>query len=161
MNQSEVDLASPQDFIASRRSEASVERVTLPKLGKAVLMRRPSPLWFVFHQSLPQTLAANIEPSSQKPLHTADDVKKLAEWIVALVSEVMVQPRVSLSPGPEEVSPDVIADEDLNFIIRWAMGEVVAGAGNSSSVADLAPFCCERPSAATGASSSHLGLPSQ
>ncbi len=140
MSQSETDLASPQDFVASRNSEARVERVTLPKLGKAVLMRRPSPLWFVFHQCLPQTLAASMESSSQKAPRTPDDVGKLADWILALLSEVMVRPRVSLPPGPEEISPDLLDDSDLNFIVRWAMGEVVTEAGNSSSVADLAPF---------------------
>lgn len=161
MGQSETDIATPRDFVESRCSGAYVERVVLPKLGKAVLMRRPSPLWFVFHQCLPQTLAANMDAPSQPLLRGPAEVVKVADWITALLSEVMVRPRVSLTPGPEEVSPEVIADEDLNFIIRWAMGEVVAEGDDSSSVADLAPFRCERSSAAAGASSSHVGLPPQ
>ena len=140
MSQRESDLATSQDFLAFRNSGASVERITLPKLGKIVLMRRPSPLWFVFHQYLPQTLAAGMDSASQKSVRAADDVGKVADWIAALLSEVMVRPRVSLSPGPEEISPDLINDADLNFIVRWAMGEVVAEDCGSSSVADLAPF---------------------
>ncbi|MGH9355057.1 MAG: hypothetical protein ACRD10_02910 [Terriglobia bacterium] len=161
MRQCEADIATPMDFMESRRSGTCVERVILPKLGKAVLMRRPSPLWFVFHQCLPQTLAVSMESASQAPVRGADDVTKLAGWIAALLSEVMVRPRVSLSPGPDEVSPEAIADEDLNFIIRWAMGEVVAEDDDSSSVADLAPFRCEQPSATARAGSSHVGLPPQ
>ncbi|HLI30078.1 MAG TPA: hypothetical protein VKV79_03130 [Terriglobia bacterium] len=161
MSQSETDLAMPQDFAASRNSEARVERVTLPKLGKPVLMRRPQPLWFVFHQCLPQTLAASMEGASHSSPPTPDDVGRLAGWILALLSEVMVRPRVSLSPGPEEISPDLISDEDLNFIIRWAMGEVVVEAADSSSVSDLAPFCGQRSSAPSEPSSSHMELPPQ
>ncbi|MGH9358557.1 MAG: hypothetical protein ACRD1O_05215 [Terriglobia bacterium] len=161
MNPSETGLARPHDFAAFRDSAAKAQRVTLPKLGKAVLLRRPSPLWFVFHQCLPQTLAAEIVGASQEPVRTAEDVAKLADWITTLLSEVMVEPRVSLHPGPEEISPDIIADEDLNFLLRWSMGEVMTEDGNSSSVSDLAPFRGERSSPASESGSSHLGLPPQ
>lgn len=139
----ENHIATSQDFKTAFELDRRVERVTLPKLGKPVLMRRPSPLWFVFRGQLPATLAmaeTSTETEAQHGIHTPQEAQTLAGWIVDILSEVMVQPRVSLSPGPDEIPPDLLADEDLNFIIRWAVGEVVHEGGNGSPARDLAPF---------------------
>lgn len=139
----ENHIATSQDFKTAFDLDQRVERVVLPKLGKPVLMRRPSPLWFVFRGQLPLTLAiagAVAKADAQPAAHTPQEAQALAAWIVDLLSEVMVQPRISLSPGPDEIPPDLIADEDLNFIIRWAVGEVANEGGNGSPARDLAPF---------------------
>ncbi|MGH9397166.1 MAG: hypothetical protein ACRD18_10000 [Terriglobia bacterium] len=139
----ENHIATVQDFKSALDLDRRVERVTLPKLRKSVLMRRPSPLWFVFRGQLPQTLAVAAAASSvERPpaVQTAEDAQTLAHWIIDLLSEVMVQPRISLSPGPGEIPPDLIADEDLDFIIRWAVGEVASEGTDNSSVGDLATF---------------------
>lgn len=144
MTEHENHIATPQDFQTAHEIDRRVERVVLPKLGKTVLMRRPSPLWFIFRGQLPQSLAAAAlgaqSPEGGAALKSADDLQKLAGWVTELLSEVMLQPRVSLSPGPGEIPPDLIADEDLNFIIRWAMGEVTSEGRDDSSVGDLARF---------------------
>lgn len=144
MTEHENHIATPQDFQTAHEIDRRVERVVLPKLGKTVLMRRPSPLWFIFRGQLPQSLAAATldaqSPEGGAALKSADDLQKLAGWVTELLSEVMLQPRVSLSPGPGEIPPDLIADEDLNFIIRWAMGEVTSEGRDDSSVGDLARF---------------------
>ncbi|MGH9354201.1 MAG: hypothetical protein ACRD2G_18895 [Terriglobia bacterium] len=137
----ENHIATSQDFKTAFELDQRVERVVLPKLGKAVLMRRPSPLWFVFRGQLPQTLAiAGTIGNTPPVVHTPEEAQALAGWIVDLLSEVMVQPRISLSPGPDEIPPDLLADEDLNFIIRWAVGEVASEGSNGSPARDLAPF---------------------
>jgi hypothetical protein len=139
----ENHIATSQDFRTALELDHRIERVVLPKLGKAVLMRRPSPLWFVFRGQLPDTLAiaGTVSRAEAAPaIQTVGDAQAMARWIIDLLSEVMVQPRISLSPGPGEIPPDLIADEDLNFIIRWAVGEVASDASEGSVPRDLMPF---------------------
>src|SRR5579883_1317386 len=100
-------LATPQDFKLAQDLDRKVHRVVLPKLGKAVLMRRPSPLWFIFRGQLPASLAAKVA-------HT--------------------------NASAPQIPPDLIPDEDLNFMIRWAMGEVASDGGEASAEGDLARF---------------------
>lgn len=146
MTEKENHIATLEDFQAAHELDRRVERVVLPKLGKAVLMRRPSPLWFIFRGHLPQSLAASafsLPSAGDLAPKTADDLERLAGWVTELLHEVMLQPRVSLSPGPGEIPPDLIADEDLNFIIRWAMGEVTSEGRDDSSAGGLARFRSE------------------
>ncbi|MGH9431172.1 MAG: hypothetical protein ACRD3T_06490 [Terriglobia bacterium] len=137
-------LATAGDFKSAHEVESKVERVTRPQLGKAVLMRRPSPLWFIFRGQMPQSLAVRASGETNGP-GAVDDVLRLGRWVSELLTEVMVEPRVSLTPGPDEISPDLLAIEDLNFIIRWAYGEVAADGS------DLAAFRSQQPSFAPGA----------
>ncbi|MDE3180388.1 MAG: hypothetical protein KGM47_12105 [Acidobacteriota bacterium] len=138
----ENHIATAEDFRTALDCGRTVERVLLPKLRKPVLMRRPSPLWFIFRGQLPQALAlpaAGCEEANRGG-QTDEDVLTLTHWIFDLLREVMVQPRISLSPGPGEIPPDLIADEDLNFIIRWAVGEVVSDGSDDSATGDLTSF---------------------
>lgn len=137
-------IATADDFKSAREVDSKVERVTLPELGKSVLMRRPSALWFIFRGQMPQSLAVRASGETGGP-RAADDVLRLGRWVSELLTEVMVEPRVSLSPGPGEISPDLFAIEDLNFIIRWAYGEVAADGS------DLAAFRNQQASPASGA----------
>ncbi len=117
-------LATPEDFCrAAAASRPEPERVVLPKLGKPVLLRRPTPMWFLFHGQLPTSLAARLQ-AGQVGVETVEDLRALAEWMVPLLEEVFVEPRLSLHPGPGEISPDWLHVEDANFVIRWAVGEV-------------------------------------
>ncbi|HUY12398.1 MAG TPA: hypothetical protein VMX16_02055 [Terriglobia bacterium] len=143
MTESENHIASASDFRSAREVDHKVERVVLPQLGKAVLMRRPSPLWFIFRGQLPQSLAVRASGETGGP-RAVEDVLRLGRWVSELLAEVMVEPRVSLSPGPDEISPDFLSIEDLNFIIRWAYGEVAADGS------DLAAFRGQQPSSASG-----------
>jgi hypothetical protein len=135
------NIATADDFRSAREGNSKVERVTLPQLGKAVLMRRPSPLWFIFRGQLPQSLAARVSGDTGGS-RAVEDVLRLGRWVSELLIEVMVKPRVSLSPGQDELSPDLFAIEDLNFIIRWAYGEVAADGS------DLAAFRHQQSSSA-------------
>ncbi|MGH9468780.1 MAG: hypothetical protein ACRD1N_00385 [Terriglobia bacterium] len=143
-------IATRKDFEAAQDASRHVERVVLPRLGKAVLLRRPSPLWFIFRGALPKSLALAALSSAEneqtrKPagVPAPEEFDSVARWIIELLSEVVLQPRISLSPGPEEIPPEAISDEDLNFIIRWAMGEVATGEAAASSAGGLARFHAE------------------
>jgi hypothetical protein len=128
--------ARAEDFrrAAEEQRRARAERVVLPKSGLAMLLARPSVRWFMFHQELPTSLAARVQgagkgfasPSgaaSGGP--TAEEAVTLADWVVKLVNEAVVEPRLSLNPAPNEISPDWLPQEDVDFIIKFAIGEVV------------------------------------
>lgn len=137
----ENQIATAEDFNRASAEEQQAEAVLLPKLGKAVLMKRPSPLWFIFRGQLPQSLAASASGAAPPPpIHTAEDAERVARWITDLLKAVMVSPRVSLTPREGEIAPDQISEEDLNFIIRWAVGEVASAEPDGSCARDLAPF---------------------
>ena len=161
-------IASAADFrTAAAASKSPPERVVLPKLGKAVLMRRPAPMWFIFRGRLPQSLAIRAFPQALGPggagagsdsagASAVEELALLADWIIALLEEVLVEPRVSRDPGPDELSPEMLDAEDVNFIIRWAYGEVGSEARD-----DLAPFRPERPVAAARAGGPDVVLPAE
>jgi hypothetical protein len=154
----ENHLATEEDFRRAAKAQAEVERVVLPKLGKAVLLRRPSPMWFVFRGRLPQSLSASLfSGTGENTASTIEELNLLADWIVALLREVMLEPRVSLEPGAGEIAPELLDVEDVNFIIRWAYGEVGPDAGRD----DLAAFRGKRESAASGPSGRDLVMPAQ
>jgi len=154
----ENHIATEEDFKRAAAAQACTDRVVLPKLGKAVLLRRPSPMWFVFRGRLPQSLAANLFSSDgQNAASTVEELNVLADWIGALLREVMVQPRVSTEPGPGEIAPELLDVEDVNFIIRWAYGEV----GHDCHRDDLAAFRGQRESAVAGPGGRNLVMPAE
>ena len=162
------NVATAEDFrTAAAASKAPPERVVLPKLGRAVLMRRPAPMWFIFRGRLPQSLAIRAFPQALGPggpsagsdsagASALEELALLADWIIALLEEVLVEPRVSRDPGPDEITPEMLDAEDVNFIIRWAYGEVGSEARD-----DLAPFRPERPVAAARAGGPDVVLPAE
>ena len=137
-------VASAEDFQVAARMRSQPERLVLPKSGLSVLLRRPGPMWFLFRGLLPASLAARLE-GGQPRLDTVEDLRTLAEWMVPLLTEVFVEPRLVLEPGPGEISPDLLDLDDASFVIRWAVGEVAAECG------DLASFREQREPVARGA----------
>jgi hypothetical protein len=145
-------LASAEDFQSAAQARGDLERIVLPKSGLSVMLRRPSPMWFLFHGLLPASLAARIS-GGQTHIDTVEDLRVLAEWMVPLLREVFVEPRLTLDPGPGEISPDLLDLEDASFVIRWSVGEVASESG------DLASFRSERSSPAGGTSGRNVALP--
>jgi hypothetical protein len=129
-------LATAADFREAQRF-GEPEPVRLPKLGKSVLLRRPTPEWFIFRQArLPVTLLAK---NGAKEQLTPGQIVEAAKWMYEGLQAIMVQPKLSLNPGPDEISPDMIDIEDAQFMLRWAQGEVIDEA------ASLETFRGERP----------------
>jgi hypothetical protein len=148
---SENGVAKPEDFrraAESRKAETqAAERVMLPESRHAVMLRRPTPMWFLFHGHLPMSLAARQSAPKHQgaaggaaAIQTAEELAEFSSWIVELLSEVFVRPRLSLNPGAEEISPEWLPEEDVNFIIRWAVGEVATDPDQIGAGHDLAEF---------------------
>ncbi len=159
-------VATANDFRQAAEGRlAPPEAVFLPKLGKAVLLRKPLPLWFVFRGRLPQSLAIRAVPEAGLGLASGNPVEELvnmADWILTLLREVFVEPRVSMTPGEGEISPDWLDLEDVTFIIRWAYGEVAAdGRPASSGYSDLAPFRGKSGSSVAGAGGGNVVFATQ
>lgn len=145
-------FASSDDFLIAARQRGKPECVVLPKSGLKVLLRRPSPMWFLFRGLLPASLAVRLE-GGQSRLETVEDLRALAEWMVPLLGEVFVEPRLVLDPGPGEISPDLLDLEDASFVVRWAVGEVASESG------DLAGFRADGTPAASGAGRGNVVMP--
>ena len=145
-------FASSDDFLFASRQRGTPESVVLPKSGLKVLLRRPSPMWFLFRGLLPASLAVRLE-GGRAQLETVEDLRVLAEWMVPLLGEVFVEPRLALEPGPGEISPDLLDLEDASFVVRWAVGEV------ASESSDLAGFRADGTPATSGASRGNVVLP--
>ena len=120
--------------------EGGEHAITLPS-GKVFLLRYPRLAYKIKSVLVAQSIAARLlaEPGATMP----DDEKiaASAKSHEALLCEVCVQPKVSLTPQKGELHPDRIDISDLSFIIRWAGGETDAQ-GN-----DLARFCGTKPAA--------------
>ncbi len=158
----ENHIATANDFrqvAEARKAETQTpERVVLPKSGLGVMLRRPTPYWFLFRGRLPMSLAAKQSTPADGggAIQTAEEFIEFSKWIVELLCEVFVEPKLSMAPGTNEISPEWLAEEDVNFIIRWAVGEVTPdGRG------DLAEFRGARATARSvdSESSGDVSLP--
>ena len=146
-------VASVKDFQTAAETRSTPERLILPKSGLKVVLRRPNQMWFIFHGLLPASLAARVE-GGQARIESVEDLRTLADWMVPLLSEVFVEPRLTLEAGPGCISPDLLDLEDATFVIRWAVGEVASEAGG-----DLATFRDGRAPSTAGTSRGDMALP--
>jgi hypothetical protein len=90
---------------------------------------------------------------------TALELTELADWIIAILQETLVEPRVSLNPGPGEIPPELLDIEDVNFVLRWAYGEL--GTEAEGSAASLDSFRPKREPAVAGTGSGNVVVPAQ
>jgi hypothetical protein len=160
-------IATAADFRRAAEDDAfePPERVVLPRSGLAVILRRPKPVAFtLFAARLPSSLAARVQAggAGADPA-SAEDLVALSRFWTGVFAQMFVEPKLSLVPGPHEIHPTWIPNEDANFLIRWAVGEISSASlqacpGGEGSV-DLAPFCAEREPSAAGASGGDMVLP--
>ena len=138
-------IATAEDFNQAMEF-GPPEKVTLPKLGKPVLLRRPSPMWMLFNGRLPVTMAAKMSQGASEGKQGLEDMIASAQWMYRLLNKVMVKPRCVMQPeAAEEISPDMIDMDDVVFIMGWASGEEVDGTRS------LSTFREERGAAHAGA----------
>jgi hypothetical protein len=160
-------IATAADFRRAAEDSAfePAERIVLPKSGLAVILRRPKPVAFtLFAARLPSSLAARLQGggAGADPA-SPEDLVALSRFWTGVLEQMFVQPKLSLMPGPHEIHPTWIPNEDANFLIRWAVGEITsaglqAGPGGEGSV-DLAPFCAQPEPPFTGAGGGDVALP--
>jgi hypothetical protein len=111
------------------KGEAAAEVVELPlPSGMVIKARRPGPMQFAAWNRLP-VLLDQAGPAGAG-LSDADAVE-VAEFMRALLIYCCVSPRVSLTPGADEIHPREIPEGDWMKITRWAMRLEEAAAARS------------------------------
>lgn len=120
-------IASASDFRdAMLQSFGDPQAVKLPKLGKKVMLRRPSEMWWLFNGRLPITMAAKMSSGPTDGRVRVEEIVESAEWIFHVLTNIMVKPRCVMLPRKEdEISPDMVDMDDATFMVRWASGEEV------------------------------------
>ncbi len=154
----ENHIATAEEFrqLAESNCFEPPQRVVLPKSGLAVVLRRPRPLFFTLtRHGFPQSLAARVAGTSSFAAAEPrpEELKELAEFWVEVMEKIFLEPRLSLEPGPGEISPNWLESEDATFILRWAVGEVTGQA------LDLAGFCDSTGPSAPGPNGGDVALP--
>lgn len=155
MDQKSNGIARAEDFkkLAQAGAWEEAERIVLPASGLAVMLRRPRPQAFVLlGRPLPQSLAAKLQQEGGFAQATAEELVEFSRFWTQVFQQMFIAPRLSLEPGPDEIHPGWIPEQDQIFLMRWAVGEV------ASDGRDLAAFRGERRPAAPGADGGDVAL---
>lgn len=109
---------------AAKREAADLQ---LPS-GMTIRARRPDPAQLLMWGHLPLGLAAETSRSEPGPAGTPSGTGPDTEHTLASISFArelllwcVVTPRLSLTPGADEIHPRDIPLDDALFILRWAM----------------------------------------
>jgi hypothetical protein len=135
MQNEEIHIATAEDFqnAIKQRQIQEAKPLRLPASGLVVLARKPDPVWWIRHLGqLPASLSNRLNGSEEVAQTTTEELIKYSNWSVDLIREIVVQPVIKLNPGPGEVDPNWILDEDLKFLVRYAGGEVSADGADLS-----------------------------
>lgn len=128
MSLPEETLSSAEDFRRVRREQAS-EVLTLPS-GLRVRAYRPSPRWWAEKgRDLPKQGAVSVmtdQPAASPVMEAWEERVKTAQFVYALIEEMVLSPRISLNPKDGEVSCYDVTIQDLNYLIDYGRGEITA-----------------------------------
>lgn len=123
-----MEISTAADFekkAADRRAAAAVP-LTLPS-GLTILAYCPQLEWWLRHLGrLPQSMALRVSRESGSSPVTGEEILTFALWASKLMAEIFVSPKLKLDPGPGEVDPSLVSDEDLTYLMRFAGGEIAA-----------------------------------
>src|SRR5690242_16808397 len=121
-----MQTSTPADFERVFR-EQSAEYVPLPS-GLTVLAYRPSPEWWARHRdTLPMGLAANGQEAPTPDSDTdSQALVELAKWTLDIILEIVLEPKLSLTPQAGELHPNRILNKDLEHLLHYATGRVSA-----------------------------------
>lgn len=156
----EDSIATAADFRALAETRATQEfeppqRVVLQSSGLAVMLRRPTTAYFALRGlPLPQSVAA--ASAQERGAGFTPATGEFASRMVDLLKLAFVSPRLALEPGPDEISPNWIDQQDMIFLFKYLVGEVLWGGQ------DLRTFRGERePGAAACEDGGAMALPSE
>ena len=93
------------------------ERLVLPKTGLPVLARRLSPMTVM----LTSEAFGRYDPKASRT-----DAVEYANLVIHTVQQILVQPRLALNPGPDEIDPNWVPQEDSDYLLKWGMGLIGA-----------------------------------
>jgi hypothetical protein len=99
------------------KARAKAAELTLPS-GMVIRARRPDPLQYAMWNRLPMLLARAAEGAAAV---TSEEAVEISKALRELLLYCCVQPAISETPGPDEIHPQDIPDEDTHFLIQWAM----------------------------------------
>ncbi len=103
------------------REAARVETVELAlPSGMVILARRPGLLQLAGWDRMPLGLAGAAAGGPAEQV-SAEKAIELAAFLRDLLVYVCVDPRVSLTPGEDEIHPKDIPQQDWTYILNWAM----------------------------------------
>jgi hypothetical protein len=130
---SESQVATAADFRADAESLSwsAPEPVTLPHSKRVVMLRKPTR----FHESLrrlnwSEELRAKVDNAESHEALAKDLTREEMAVILAdrpkMLVEAFVQPQVSLAAGPERFHPEILHDDDRDFILKYLRGQIDA-----------------------------------
>jgi hypothetical protein len=105
---------------AAQAARQGAVELDLPS-GMKILARRPGPGDLAVWGGLPLSLASAADKKTDPASMSDQDVLDTAGFMRDLLVYCVIEPRISLSPGPEEIHPRDIPSEDWQFIVQWAM----------------------------------------
>jgi len=145
-------IASAADFrqLAESSAWAKPERVVLPKSGFAVIVRRPTKFYWALRRSgWQEELREKIDSIGMglKPEFSNNDLLELAREDQRMLSEAFVEPKLSLHPGPDDIDPNWLPEEDAQFILKYLRGQVLASGQDLDAFRRGKPFNPEGSSA--------------
>lgn len=160
----EIRITTAAEFKQSKRARAEKEfedpaPVVFPS-GKAAVLRRPKPAYFALMGfPLPVSLAARLAAGEIRDV-PAPELEEAATRIVKLFQAAFIDPRISLTPGEDEIAPNDIDPEDEKFLFRYLIGEVLQ-AGGRGQTADLGEFRRESGVFDGGAGGENVAVPAE
>jgi len=105
---------------AAQAARQGAVELDLPS-GMKILARRPAPGDMAVWGGLPFSLAVAAAKKTDPATVSNQDVLDMIAFNRDLLVYCVLEPRISLSPGPEEIHPRDIPFEDWQFIVHWAM----------------------------------------
>jgi hypothetical protein len=111
-------------------------RVTLPRSGYVVVLRRPTKFYWALRRSAwPCELREKLGLISAgvDPRLTAEEKALLVREDQQMLSAAFVEPKPSLGPGPLQFDPNWLPTEDTEFILKYLRGQVLADGQNLES----------------------------
>src|SRR5665213_1091990 len=115
-------MSLANEWRAKSRAAAVEEAddLSLPS-GMVVRARRPGPALLAGMGRLPLALHGRVTPVPGSGAASDADAIEFAGFVRDLLGYCVVEPRISLTPGPDEIHPRDIPDRDLTFLMRWAL----------------------------------------
>ena len=106
-----------QDWKAKGAAAAEVVELPLPS-GMVISARRPGPMQFAAWDRLPVLMAMDGESAGPT---TDGEALEIAGFLRELLIYCCVAPRVSMTPGEDEIHPRDLPEKDWLYIVRWGM----------------------------------------
>ncbi len=124
-------IATAADFrhLAEAGAFEEPQRVVLPKSGLGVLLRRPTKFYWALRRSAwPRELREKLDlvGLGVRAELTAEEKLLLVREDRQMLKEALVEPKPSSAPGPTQFDPDWLPKEDVEFILRYLRGQVLA-----------------------------------